>query len=145
MLNFEETPTLVVEVTSENWRDDYVLKMAEYAYNNIPEYWLVDPKKQHFWIMSDPEGEFGYSKTECSGSQPIQSAIFPDLLLTADPVLNPPIVERLLTQQQALNRQQLSEAHQRAEQERQRAEQEHQRAQVMAEKLRDLGIDPESL
>ncbi|BAP56118.1 hypothetical protein THII_1821 [Thioploca ingrica] len=35
--------------------------------------------------------------------------------------------------------------HQRAEQERQRAEQEHQRAERLAEKLRALGIDPDSI
>ena len=42
-------------------------------------------------------------------------------------------------------RQRAEQEHQRAEQEHQRAEQEHQRAEYLAEKLRTLGIDPDSV
>ncbi len=39
ILDFGETPTLVIEV---NWREDYLRKRAEYALIDIPEYWIVD-------------------------------------------------------------------------------------------------------
>ena len=129
VLNFDETPSLVVEVTSTNWRDDYVLKMGEYAYNNIPEYWIVDPRKQHFWLMSHPEGEFGYSRTEFSASELIESPLLPNLNLTVAQALSPPTVESLIAEQQTRNRQQIVKANQVAEQEKQRAEQEKQRAE----------------
>jgi Uma2 family endonuclease len=45
ILDFEETPQLVVEVTSTNWREDYIRKRAEYALLDIPEYWIVDTDK----------------------------------------------------------------------------------------------------
>jgi hypothetical protein len=41
--------------------------------------------------------------------------------------------------------QMLEQERQRAEQERQRAEQERQRADRLAEKLREMGIDPDAL
>lgn len=34
--------TLVVEVVSTNWRDDYYKKYADYEEMGIPEYWIVD-------------------------------------------------------------------------------------------------------
>lgn len=60
ILDFGEVPTLVVEVTSENWREDYVRKRAEYALVDIPEYWIVDPNKEQVWILSNPSGLRGY-------------------------------------------------------------------------------------
>ncbi len=159
VLNFEETPVLVIEVTSENWQDDYVLKLAEYAYTHIPGYWIVDPRKQQLLIMTNPVEEFGYSHTELLTSGTMASTIFPQLNLTVPEVLAPPVVETVIAQAQAQNRQQLLEANQTAEQERLRAEQEHlraeqeyqraeqesQRARLLADKLRELGIDPETL
>jgi Uma2 family endonuclease len=38
VLDFEEKPLLVIEVTSQNWRDDYIRKRAEYNLIDIPEY-----------------------------------------------------------------------------------------------------------
>ena len=40
---------------------------------------------------------------------------------------------------------QAEQERQRAEQERQRAEQERQRAEILAAKLRELGVDPDQL
>ncbi len=34
--------SLVVEIVSSNWRDDYLIKLAEYEVLGIPEYWIVD-------------------------------------------------------------------------------------------------------
>jgi len=36
------TIKLVAEVVSTNWQDDYARKVEEYAFLNIPEYWIVD-------------------------------------------------------------------------------------------------------
>ncbi|MGL6340793.1 MAG: Uma2 family endonuclease [Waterburya sp.] len=36
------TIKLVVEVVSTNWQDDYARKVEEYAFLDIPEYWIVD-------------------------------------------------------------------------------------------------------
>lgn len=38
----EEPIQLAVEVTSTNWRDDYLYKLAEYETLGIIEYWIVD-------------------------------------------------------------------------------------------------------
>jgi Uma2 family endonuclease len=32
---------LVIEVVSTNWRDDYLLKVADYEEMGVPEYWIV--------------------------------------------------------------------------------------------------------
>ncbi|MGL4621368.1 Uma2 family endonuclease [Chroococcidiopsis sp.] len=42
VLDFSEVPQLVVEVVSENWREDYIRKRAEYALIDVLEYWIVD-------------------------------------------------------------------------------------------------------
>jgi Uma2 family endonuclease len=36
------TIKLVAEVVSTNWQDDYARKVEEYAFLQIPEYWIVD-------------------------------------------------------------------------------------------------------
>jgi Uma2 family endonuclease len=60
VLDFEEKPQLVVEVTSTNWREDYLLKRAEYALRDVPEYWIVDPNKQKIRVCFNPQNEDGY-------------------------------------------------------------------------------------
>ena len=36
------TIQLVAEVVSTNWQDDYARKVEEYAFLQIPEYWIVE-------------------------------------------------------------------------------------------------------
>lgn len=36
------TIKLVADVVSSNWQDDYARKVEEYAFLDIPEYWIVD-------------------------------------------------------------------------------------------------------
>lgn len=36
------TIKLVAEVISTNWQDDYARKVEEYAFLDIPEYWIID-------------------------------------------------------------------------------------------------------
>lgn len=124
ILDFNEVPVLVVEVASENWREDYIRKRAEYALIDIPEYWIVDPKKERVWILTNPESEEGYQRTEFNRGQNIRSIQFPELILPVEQVLSPPIVEDLIRVEQA-QRQQLE-----------------QRNERLAAKLREMGIDP---
>ncbi len=145
VLDLGETPMLVVEVASSNWRDDYVLKMAEYAYNNIPEYWIVDPQKDQLWVMNHPEGDFGYRKTEFLRSDKISSEVFQSFELSVEQILDPPIVENIVAEEKRQQQQRLMQSQQQAEQAQQQAEQAQQQAKLMADKLRELGIDPESL
>jgi len=95
VLDFSETPILVVEVASDNWREDYIRKRAEYAMIDVPEYWIIDPKKQQAWVMSNPAGQHGYAQAEFKGEELMRSPQFPDLSLTINRILTPPIVEEL--------------------------------------------------
>ena len=141
VLDFGEVPTLVVEVTSDNWREDYIRKRAEYALIEIPEYWIVDPDKQRVRILIHPEKEDGYEHVEFQSGQTIRSLQFPNLVLSVNEILSPPIVEDLMKAEQA----QLQGLQAQVEQERQRAEQERQRAEKLAQLLRERGIDPDTL
>ncbi len=61
---------LVVEVVSTNWRDDYLIKLADYEALGIQEYWIVDylgiggrryigsPKQPTFTVCTLVEGEY---------------------------------------------------------------------------------------
>ena len=96
ILDLDEAPALVVEVVSENWREDYIRKRAEYALIDIPEYWIVDFNKERIWILTNPESEEGYERTEFKRGQEIRSLQFPELILAVEQVLSPPIVEELI-------------------------------------------------
>ena len=134
VLDFDEVPALVVEVASENWREDYIRKRAEYALIDIPEYWIVDPQKERMWVLSNPESEDGYERTEFRRGQEMISIQFPELTLSVEQVLSPPVVEDLIRDEQ-VERQQLE----------QRVNEEYQRAERLAAKLREMGIDPDAV
>jgi Uma2 family endonuclease len=127
ILDFGEVPNLVVEVTSENWREDYIRKRAEYALVDIPEYWIVDPNKQRIWLLTHPEGEEGYRREEFTRKQELKSEQFPEFVLSVDTTLSPPMVENLIREEQ-VQRQQIE-----------------QRAERLAARLREMGIDPDAL
>ncbi|AFY62109.1 Uma2 family endonuclease [Synechococcus sp. PCC 6312] len=144
IFDLAETPTLVVEVVSENWREDYIRKRAEYALINIPEYWIVDPQRQRVWVLADPDNPDGYSRQEFLADAQIKSPLFPNLTLTAAEILEPVFVEDLVRQskvEQATLRTQLELEKQRADQENIRAEQEYLRAEQ--EKLRAEAAEAE--
>ena len=90
---------LAVEVTSTNWDDDYIDKLDEYRHVGIPEYWIVDylaigsrdflgnPKVPTVFVyLLDADGN--YQKTAFKGSERIVSRTFPELMLTAEQVMN---------------------------------------------------------
>ena len=85
-------PPLVVEVVSpyrnkneDNYQRDYVDKLQQYEQRGIPEYWIVDPIAQLVTVLVLVNGS--YQATEFTGSQRIQSEIFPQLELTAAQIL----------------------------------------------------------
>ena len=125
ILDFDKKPLLVVEVVSENRREDYVIKRGEYELANLPEYCIVDPKrgKQKIRLFSLIEGEEGYTYTDFLPGEEMESVVFPDLVLSVDEILNPPLVEGLIKTEQA----------------------QLQKAERLAARLRELGVDPDAV
>ncbi|MEO1352023.1 MAG: Uma2 family endonuclease [Cyanobacteria bacterium J06635_15] len=89
----------VAEVVSSNWQNDYARKVEDYAALGIHEYWIADyaglggirhigkPKQPTLSICTLVDGE--YEIQLLRGNQPIVSATFPGLNLTAAQVLKP--------------------------------------------------------
>jgi Uma2 family endonuclease len=87
---------LIVEVVSTNWRDDYLLKAADYEEMGISEYWIVDdhglggrrfignPKQPTISVYQLVDGE--YQVSQYRGNNPIESPAFPELNLTAQQI-----------------------------------------------------------
>ena len=87
VIEFTDPPPLVViEVVSESTKTtDYRAKRAEYSILDIPEYWIVDPLLAKATILTLDEG--WYESAEFTGSDLIQSPMFPTLQLSVDRVL----------------------------------------------------------
>ncbi|MCC3405297.1 MAG: Uma2 family endonuclease [Microcoleus sp. PH2017_10_PVI_O_A] len=144
VLDFEEKPLLVIEVTSQNWRDDYIRKRAEYDLIDIPEYWIVDPTRPKIRVCSRPENETSYSHQEFLPGERVQSVQFAEFILSVNQVLAPPLVEDLIREEQA-RLQQLGQENLQLEQQNVQLEQqvnsERQRAERLAQRLREMGVD----
>ena len=157
ILDFDEKPLLVVEVVSQDRRADYAIKRGEYELANVPEYCIVDPKsgKQKIRLLAFIDGEESYTQTDFLPGEEIVSVVFPDLVLSVDEILNPPLVEELVKaeraqlqesqQQVVIERQRAEEQRQLAEQQSQLAEEQRQLAERLAARLRELGVDPDSV
>lgn len=84
-------PALVIEVVSPgepgkpNYDRDYVEKLREYAVRGIPEYWILDPKRQ-VAIACTLVGD-RYEQQVFRGEERLVSPLFPTLGLTARQVL----------------------------------------------------------
>ncbi|MEZ2276336.1 MAG: Uma2 family endonuclease [Microcoleus sp.] len=133
VLDFEEKPLLVIEVTSQNWRDDYIRKRAEYDLIDILEYWIVDPNLLKIRVCSRPDNEGGYSHQEFLPGQPVQSVQFPEFILSVNEVLSGPLVEDLIREEQA-QRQQLEQQNQQL----------GQQVERLAQRLREMGVNMDS-
>jgi Uma2 family endonuclease len=96
ILTLGSSISLVVEVVSTNWQDDYVIKQLAYEALGIAEYWIVDylglggrrfignPKQPTISICRLVDGE--YDVQYFRGDDILQSSTFPELELTADRV-----------------------------------------------------------
>ena len=94
----EDPIQLAVEVTSTNWRDDYLYKLAEYEALGIFEYWIVDylalgaaryigsPKVPTISIYQLVGGE--YQLRQFREGDAIASPTFLDLQITAQEIFN---------------------------------------------------------
>lgn len=103
--------------------------------------WIIDPNKRKIWLCSNPNDEEGYQYQELLPGQILTSVQFNDLQMPVDLILEPPVVERLIQQEQE-SRQQLEQELTIAQE---RAEMERQRAERLAQRLRELNIDPDQL
>jgi Uma2 family endonuclease len=83
----EAPPSLVVEVVSPSTeRDDYRAKHTEYSVLNIEEYWIIDPEAEKVTVCTLVEGR--YEDVVVQGDEPLNSALFSELTLTAAQVLS---------------------------------------------------------
>jgi Uma2 family endonuclease len=95
---YPETTSLIVEVISTNWQDDYYLKFGDYEKMGISEYWIIDyaalggrkfignPKQPTIFVCELIDGE--YQMTPFRGNDRIISPTFPQLNLTAQQVFD---------------------------------------------------------
>ena len=134
VLDFAEKPILVVEVASSNARDDYVIKRSEYEIAEIPEYWVVDKKKKRVRVFANSSNEEGYSFVDFTEEMSIVSGQFEQLVLSVKELLAPPLVEQLIKAEQG----QIKTLEQQVFSERQRAEK-------LAQRLLEMGVNPEEI
>ncbi|MEH2184280.1 Uma2 family endonuclease [Nostoc sp.] len=92
------TIKLVAEVVSTNWQDDYARKVEEYAFLNIPEYWIVDfrglgglqfignPKQPTFTLCQLVNGV--YQQQQYRLGDTISSGVLPNLQLKLDDIMH---------------------------------------------------------
>ena len=125
ILDFDETPLLVIEVVSQDRRADYITKRGEYQLANVPEYVIVDPteNKQRVRVMAFLEGDDIYTEVNYLPGEEMESVVFPNLRLSVNEILDPPLVEGLIKAEQA----------------------QLQKAERLAARLRELGVDPDAV
>ncbi len=84
---FQTTPFLIVEIVSpESATRDYRYKRSEYAALEVPEYWIIDPKKNKITILILNEGL--YEETIFNEDEKIVSPTFTELELTVKDVFS---------------------------------------------------------
>lgn len=88
---------LAIEVVSTNWRDDYLLKLADYETFGIQEYWIVDylglggrryigsPKQPTITVCTLMDGE--YELQQVRAGDVVISPTLPGLSLAVDALL----------------------------------------------------------
>ena len=125
ILDFDETPLLVIEVVSQDRRADYITKRGEYEQANVPEYVIVDPaeNRQRVRVMAFLEGDDIYTEVNYWPGEEMESVVFPNLRLSVNEILDPPLVEGLIKAEQA----------------------QLQKAERLATRLRELGVDPDAV
>jgi len=73
-------PDLVVEILSPSTaKKDKTIKLEDYAFHQIPEYWIIDPVKQHVHKHILPSSSQKYFPAKIYQSRDIlETAIFPN-------------------------------------------------------------------
>ena len=82
-------PALVVEIVSpgkNNEERDYRYKRSEYAARGIAEYWIVDPIRPQVVVLELVSGL--YEEAVYQGQERLLSPLFPELMISAEQVLN---------------------------------------------------------
>jgi len=124
---------------------DTIVKKAEYCQARIKEYFILDRKgKETAFYRLNERG--GYSPIPQTGGVIRSEVLLGFQFRIEDLYTQPPLHERIEDNvYKAFILQEYQAEHQRAEAEYQRAEAERQEKLKFAAKLRELGIDPESL
>jgi hypothetical protein len=91
--------------------------------------------------MAFLEGDDIYTEVNYLPGEDMVSVVFPNLVLSVDEILCPPLVEGLIKAEQA----RLLELGQQAATKHQRAEEQRQRVERLAARLRELGVNPETV
>ncbi len=98
IITLSKSIKLAGEVVSTNWRDDYLVKLADYEAFGIQEYWIADylgiggrryigsAKQPTFTVCTLVDGEYELQKFHRTDL--IISPTFPDLQLTVDKIFN---------------------------------------------------------
>ncbi|MCS7079765.1 MAG: Uma2 family endonuclease [Chloracidobacterium sp.] len=153
VLRLGEPMRLVVEVTSENWREDYDEKRAEYEWCGIPEYWVIDRRRQMRALAFGQDGKYVEEVLRPGGT--LRSRVLEGFVTPVESLLSPPSPEEVVqeelarlaqAQEEALEARRLLEVErQRANAERRRAEAAEAQARRLAERLRALGLETDDL
>ena len=163
-------PMLTLEMVSHKYNDEYTKKLDLYERMGVLYYVIYNPqfwkKHQHQPFEVYKLGEDGYQlqngksdwnepywmeevglglgrERQRVGGIEIEVLLWHDKAGNAYPLADQ-LVEDMRSQLSA-TQQEVRKERQRAEEERQRAEEERLRAEKLAERLRSLGIDPESV
>jgi hypothetical protein len=104
---------------------------------------IVDPteNKQRVRVMAFLEGDDIYTEVNYLPGEEMESVVFPNLRLSVNEILDPPLVEGLIKVEQA----RLQELRHQTATQRERGDDEHQRTERLAAKLRELGVDPDTV
>jgi len=84
-------PAFVAEVvspgndSSESYLRDYVWKRQQYEWWQIPEYWIIDPRREQVTVLTLVDGE--YQDAIYVGEETIASITFPNIALTANKLI----------------------------------------------------------
>ena len=140
-----QIPLLVVEAASTNEKEDYEAKYQEYASIGIPEYWIVNSRREHIRVCNSASPGSSYTDREFVKGEQIVSKVLPGLELTVDEVLNPPLVSDLIdldqTERDALAAQNAKIAAERDVLAAEKAEIQQQLEQLKA-LIAEKGLDP---